>query len=58
VLVCDEQGQRISVDMLRQVPAVDYLICAPLPMMKSLEEQLVYSGISCSNIHYEEFRLR
>lgn len=58
VTVSDDQGQRLSVDMLKKAGALDYLLCAPIAMMKNIEKQLIETGVSRQHIHYEEFRLK
>jgi predicted ferric reductase len=58
VTVSDDQQQRLSIDMVKQVSAADYLLCAPLGMMENLKKQLIDAGVSGKHVYYEEFRLK
>jgi predicted ferric reductase len=58
VPICSDQNKRLTIDMLKQIDASDYLLCAPVGMMHSLEKQLIESGVSKDHIYYEEFSLR
>lgn len=58
VTVSQDKGQRLSVDMLKKANLTDYLLCAPIGMMRDVESQLVAAGVPSGNIYYEEFELK
>jgi len=58
-LFCSEQNGRIDADYIQNVSKFlsnkDILICAPLPMIRSLKQQFAEKDIPESLIHSEEF---
>lgn len=58
VTVSSDQNQHLSIETLKQIDAGDYLLCASTFMMKSIEKQLIDTGVPRKHIHYEDFNLK
>jgi len=58
VTISNDQNQSLDIEAVKNITATDYLLCAPLAMVQSVETQLIDAGIARNHIHYEEFRLK